>query len=193
LKRGTFTVIADKFYYIDGDNNLCEGSIVKNYLTAKKISKVAYNSFFRCENSTKYLICNLYKDKKIIEVDGCFYEMSEKRDVINYGIHRDKKTGYWLLIFEYSSGEFNTFIFNSHNLIYRNDSIKYLCDLGSVCIKDSTLYIPKDGGIIGFNYVKNTFKTFNLDMVSSDSKIYFDIKMRVISDKKIYELGKIVI
>lgn len=41
----------------------------------------------------------------------------------NYGIHRDKITGGWLIVLENGAGQFFTFVCNEHGVAYSEDRI----------------------------------------------------------------------
>jgi len=68
--------------------------------------------------------------------------------------------------------------------------IKDNCSLGNLCYDNSTIYIPSDKEIIGFNYEKSIYKKFKSLVVSTDSKLRkVGNKMIVTNEKEVYEIG----
>ena len=73
---------------------------------------------------------------------------------------------------------------------YETDQISYQCSLSAPCISNSTIYIPIDGKIRGFSYVRSIFKDFACDVVDHDSTL---IKKKnqfvIVNHENIYKLG----
>lgn len=74
-----------------------------------------------------------FAENLIVNLDGKNIEIPYTDTVNNYGIHRDKITGGWLIVLENGAGQFFTFVCNEHGVAYSEDRIKYQCGLGNVC------------------------------------------------------------
>ena len=110
--------------------------------------------------------------------------------MVEYGIHYDPIFHRWLFVIEDNRGNFLTRVFENNKIIYEERNLKYSCSLSNLCFYNNTLFIPKDGAIRGYNFLKNVFKDFNCSIVSEDSKlIREDKKFIAINEKEIYQIG----
>jgi tRNA A-37 threonylcarbamoyl transferase component Bud32 len=180
----------DKVYYINNACNLVELIITSYGNQFRNITKTSFNCIFDIFDDKNYFLCNCYDNFKIINVSEYNYTLNNNDKIINYGIHFDFVTKKWLFILENQYGKYQTYIFEKNNLIYENDSIKYLNNLNNICFNNNIIFKAGDGVIKGFNYSKNIFKDFNCSIVNEDSKL---IKQQsgflIINEKEIYKVG----
>ena len=121
---------------------------------------------------------------------GINVEIKYDTDVIHYGIHYDDIASKWLILLEDSAGTDRTYVVSGRGIEYETDQISYQCPLSAPCISNSTLYIPIDGKIRGFSYIKSVYKDFACDVVNSDSTL---LKRKnqfvIVNDENVYRLG----
>ena len=130
-----------------------------------------------------------FAENLIVNLDGKNIEIPYTDTVNNYGIHRDKITGGWLIVLENRAGQFFTFVCNEHGVAYSEDRIKYQCGLGNVCFYNSNISIPIDGNIRIYSYQKQAFKDFECEAVSPDSCLIKDsTAFTIVNDENIYRL-----
>ncbi len=134
---------------------------------------------------------NYYTGKTIVNVNGTNTIIDYDSDIVNYGIHRDEISGKWLIILEDSKWKFNTYVISGGAVEYKTDSIKYSCQLNCPCIYNSNIFIPVDGKIRGYSYLKSAFKDFECSIVSEESKLIKEKNRFVIVNlENVYYLEK---
>ena len=163
-------VCGNKIYYISAKNTLTQLEITESGNGIKNLSSVSSFSYFTVDD-VNYCILNYYFGKIIITVNGTNIEIDYHSGIINYGIHRDKVTGKWMILLEDNTGTFHTFIINCSTVEYQTDSFKYSCPLNCPCISNSTIFLPMDGKIRGYAYHKAVFKDFECSAVSEESRL----------------------
>ena len=187
--KSQIVVEGNHVYYISKQNTFVDMTVMRMGNSIKNICKCAVSSYFEVKNGN-YCIVNHYQGKIIVNINGSNSEIKYPSDIINYGIHYDDISDKWLLILEDKTGTFRTYIIKNNDMLFETDQIKYTCPLNNPCISNSTIFIPIDGKIRGFSYVKSVFKDFECGVVNDDSKL---IKRRnkfiIINDENIYSLG----
>lgn len=192
-KRLSSNIITVKnyIYYIHPSNRLQRIEITPYGNGEETIEHVSYNCFYEVDPEGNYCIVNNYDTGKLlININGANKEVPYSRKIINYGIHYDRMSkGRWLIILEDDKGEFTTLVFKDQ-LEFNEKQIKYDCSLGNITFAASTIFIPNDGIIRGYNFQKQLFKDFDVDVVTSDSKlIRTNTGFKVINDENIYNVG----
>lgn len=183
-------VFDNNIYYISPSNSLTQIQVLNGGNAIKNICKVANNSYFAINNG-QYCIINYYDGKIVVNINGTYIEVEYNSDIQNYGIHMDVVSKKWLVILEDGSGTFRTFVFNNNNIEYQTDKIKYECSLNNPCINSSIIFIPIDGKIRGFAYIKSAFKDFECNIVSEESKLIKEnSRFVIINTENVYYLGK---
>lgn len=176
-------------YYISPQNTLVKMGVIQGGNAIKNICKVSNTVYFAVENGN-YCIVNYYTGKLIVNINGANTAIDYQTDIVNYGIHRDEVSGKWLLIFEDSKGKFHTYVLDGKSVEYHTDAIKYDCQLNCPCISNSTIFIPIDGKIRGFNYKKSAFKDFECGVVSDESNLIKEKnKFVIVNFENVYILG----
>ncbi len=183
----------DTIYYISPANTLTALQITEKGNGIKNLAKCGYESYFAVSDGNTCVISR-FADNLIVNINGKNVEVPYSDLVNNYGIHRDKISGNWLIILENGSGKFITYVCSEKNgIVYSEDRIKYECGLGNVCFYNSNISIPIDGNIRVYSYQKQAFKDFECEVVSQDSRlIKNDSTFTIINDENIYRLGKAV-
>jgi len=190
LNKSPVLIKDNKIYSINLNNSLTEWSINKYGNHSKNICQVAFNSIFDVYDDKHYFICNIYDDKKIINIDGYNYVFDDKNKIRDYGIHYDPILERWLFIYENQKGEFWTYVFDKNIIKYEEKKIKYTIELGNLCFHNGTIFSAHDGYMKGFNYKKNIYKDFPCSIIEEGAKlIKKDKKFVVINEKNIYEVG----
>jgi hypothetical protein len=180
----------DVMYYISANNVLTELKYTKNGNILTPIQHLSFKNYYEIYNKDHYLIINVYDKIKIVCVDGYNHEIKMDYNINNYGIHYDPITNHWIVIIEDTKGCFHTKVFKQNKIVYESEKLKLNCDLGDICHYNSVLYIPKDGAIRGFNYLKNEYKDFQCSIVEEDAKlIKTGPKFKLIKDSGVYEIG----
>lgn len=183
-------VFGTDIYYISPANTFTKLSATDNGNGIRSIAKCSYNSYFAVD-SGEYCIVNKYDGNLIINCNGMNVEFSHQGSIINYGIHRDRVSGKWLVVLQDGSGAFRTIVIRENSVEYDTDQIKYECGLGNLCLSNSTIYIPIDGKIRGYSYQKQAFKDFECGIVTPDSCLIKDgATFTIVNDENIYKLGK---
>lgn len=186
--KAPIEVCSNKVFYISESNTFTEMTVLDKGNAVKNICKTSNNVYFSVDDE-HYCIVNQYAGKLIVNVDGMNTEIDYKSDIQNYGIHRDKVSGKWLILLEDSKLVFNTFVINKNNVEYHTDQIKYECSLFNPCISNSTIFIPIDSKIRGFAYQKSAFKDFECGIVSEESKLIKEGKrFTVVNLENVYRL-----
>ena len=176
-------------YYISPQNTLVKMEVMENGNAINNICKVSNTAYFAVDNGN-YCIVNYYTGKLIVNINGANTVIDYQTDIINYGIHCDEITEKWLLIFEDSKGKFYTYVLDGKSVEYHTDGIKYNCQLNCPCISNSTIFIPIDGKIRGFNYKKSAFKDFECSVVSEESNLIKEKnKFVIVNFENVYVLG----
>lgn len=183
-------VSGDKVFFISENNTLTEVTVLNAGNAIKSICKVGNNAYFSADNGHYCAISHYRQANKIhVIIDGKNIEIPYDSEIQNYGIHRDKVSGGWLIILEDSKGIFDTYIIKDC-VEYHTDKIKYECSLYNPCIVNSTIFIPIDGKIRGFSYKKSAYKDFECAIVSEDSKLIKDKKkFVVVNTENVYMLS----
>jgi len=190
LNKSPVLIKDNKLYLINLNHSLVEWTINNSGNFSRNICQAAFNSVFDVYDDKHYFICNIYDDKKIINVDGYNYVISDTNKINDYGIHYDPISENWLFIYENQKGEFLTYIFNKNLIKYEEDKIKYSSELGNLCFYNNTIFGAHDGYITGYNYKKNLYKNFECSVIEEGAKlIKKDKKFIVINEKEIYEIG----
>jgi serine/threonine protein kinase len=190
--KSDVTVIDNKVYYVNTNNNLVELTIDKMGNYAKNIAKVAFNNIISVINDKEYFICNIYDNTRIINISGYNYtvQLKNKDKIVNYGLHFDHVSRRWLFITENQKGKFTTYIFDKNRVVYQSEDIKYTNSLDGMCFYNSVIFKPCDGAIKGFSYEKNVYKDFECSVVNEESKLSrTGNKFVVINEKEIYKVG----
>lgn len=187
--KSTVIVEGNKLYYISKQNTLTEVIITKNGNSFKSLCKCSNNCYYEVSNG-KYFVANCYQGKIIFNNNGTNIEFSTAMKIVNYGTHYDSVSNKWLVIFESDSNKFLTMVFKESSILYECDRIRYDCQLGNVCISNSTIFFPIDGKIRGFAYSKDVYKDFECSVVNNDSRLIKDgKKFIIINDENIYALS----
>lgn len=187
--KSSIVIEGHKIFFINDRNALNQLYLTQGGFGQTSICKCSNNAFFEVIDNELFLF-NYYVGKSVINISGKNYMLDYKDKIINYGIHHDKLTGYWLLILENGSGKFDTFMFDGNNLKYKTDEINYQCSLNNICFYGGTIFIPIDGKIRGFSYSKNVFKDFECAVVSENSKLIKNSsKFVIVNDENIYKFG----
>lgn len=177
-------------YYISPANTFTRLSATDNGNGIRSMAKCSYNSYFAVEDG-EYCIVNKYDGNLIINCNGMNVELPHQSGIINYGIHKDRVSGKWLVVLQDGSGVFRTVVIRENSVEYDADQIKYECGLGNLCLSNSTIYIPIDGKIRGYSYQKQAFKDFECDVVTPDSRLIKNgAAFTIVNDENIYKLGK---
>lgn len=183
-------VFGTDIYYISPANTFTRLSATDNGNGIRSIAKCSYNSYFAVDGG-EYCIVNKYDGNLIINCNGMNVELPYQSSIINYGIHRDRVIGKWLVVLQDGSGVFRTIVIRENSVEYETDQIKYECGLGNLCLSNSTIYIPIDGKIRGYSYQKQAFKDFECDVVTPDSRLIKNgAAFTIVNDENIYKLGK---
>lgn len=183
-------VFGSDIYYISPANTFTRLSATDNGNGIRSIAKCSYNSYFAVDDG-EYCIVNRYDGNLIINCNGMNVELSYQSSIINYGIHKDRMSGKWLVVLQDGSGVFRTIVIRENSVEYETDQIKYECGLGNLCLSNSTIYMPIDGKIRGYSYQKQAFKDFECDVVTPDSRlIKKGAEFAIVNDENIYKLGK---
>ncbi len=187
--KSRIVVEGSHVYYISRQNSFTDMTVLKDGNSIRTVCKCSNISFFEVE-SGRYCILNYYRGKLILCVNGTNVQIKYDTDVIHYGIHYDNVAAKWLLLLEDSTGTFKTYVAAERGVEYETDQISYQCSLSAPCISNSTIYIPIDGKIRGFSYVRSIFKDFACDVVDHDSTL---IKKKnqfvIVNHENIYKLG----
>lgn len=187
--KNQLVVEGNSIYYISPQNTLVKTEVMENGNAIKNICKVSNTAYFSVEDGNCCIV-NYYTGKLIVNINGINTVIDYQTDIINYGIHRDEVTGKWLLIFEDSKGKFYTYVLDGKSVEYHTDGIKYDCQLNCPCISNSTIFIPIDGKIRGFNYKKSAFKDFECGVVSEESNLIKEKnKFVIVNFENVYVLG----
>ena len=187
--KSQIVVDGNSIYYISPQNTFTKMDIMPSGNAIKNICKVSNTAYFAVENGN-YCIVNYYAGKVIVNINGANTVIDYKSDIVNYGIHMDEITGKWLVIFEDKAGKFFTYVLNGKDIEYQTDGIKYDCQLNCPCISNSTIFIPIDGKIRGFNYQKSAFKDFECGVVSDESNLIKEKnKFVIVNFENVYVLG----
>lgn len=156
----------------------------------QKVSDCSFRNVYSVYDAKHFFICNIYDQVKMLNIDSYMFKLNHDTQITDYGIHFDHQLEYWLFIFSNVNGLTTTMVFNQRKLLYQSYDVPYNGNPGNVTIDNATIYIPGDGQITGFNYVKNQFKTFRAHVVNQDSKL---LKKKdtiiVINDNKIWQLS----
>lgn len=178
----------DSVYFISPANTLTSIQITKSGNGIRTITKCGYESYFAVSEGHSCVVSR-FAENLIVNLDGKNIEIPYTDTVNNYGIHRDKITGGWLIVLENGAGQFFTFVCNEHGVAYSEDRIKYQCGLGNVCFYNSNISIPIDGNIRIYSYQKQAFKDFECEAVSPDSCLIKDsTAFTIVNDENIYRL-----
>jgi serine/threonine protein kinase len=151
---------------------------------------VAINNLFEVDSLGGYIVINMYDHKTVVEINGQFIELTEIMKPVNYGLHYDNVSKRWLFIYERSSGQFVTYIFEGTQTLYHDTNNKYAVPLDSLAFNNNTIYSAHECSIRGFNWVKNTYKDFQCDEVEEGATLKFKgKKIIVINQASVYEAG----
>lgn len=183
-------VVSDQIFYISPAKQLIQLNISSAGTTEHIISDCSFRHFFEAYNKQHYFICNIYDNNKVLNIDGYTYILQNTDDIVDWGIHFDRKSKHWLFVYTNQHDVTNTLVFDKHNMIFTNDSIEYQCQLSNLCYDNGVIYIPSDKCIIGFNHATNVYKEFQSSIVDNESRLQKNRnKIIVINDTEIYELG----
>lgn len=187
--KSQIIVEGNSVYYISQQNTFVKMEVMQSGNAIKNICKVSNIVYFAVEKGN-YCVVNYYAGKVIVNINGINTVIDYKSDILGYGIHHDEITGKWLLIFENKAGRFNTYVIDGNEVEYHTDAIRYNCQLNCPCISNSTIFIPIDGRIRGFNYKKTAFKDFECETVSDESKLIKERnKFVIVNFENTYVLG----
>lgn len=184
-------VTRDQVFYISPAKQLIQLDISSAGTIEHIISDCSFRHIFEAYNKQHYFICNIYDNKKVLNIDGYTYILSNTDDIIDWGIHFDKKNKHWLFVYINQNDVTKTLVFNKHSIVFTGDSIKYQCQLGNMCFDNGVIYIPSDKHIIGFNHATNVYKEFQSSVVDNESRLQKQgNKITATNDTEIYRLGK---
>jgi hypothetical protein len=157
----------------------------------ERVTTVSINNVFEVIDAKTYFVCNMYDNKKIIDISGYNYQLDNTDKIVGYGIHYDEVTKKWLFIFENPKGDFFTYIFDkTKGIVYSNDKVRYIGKLCNLCFYGNIIFKPADKKIVGFNYEKNQYKEFEVPVINEGTNlIKRDKKFIAINEKEIYEIG----
>ena len=187
--KTSIEVEGNSIYFISPQNTLVKMEVMQSGNAMKNICKVSNTAYFAVSNGN-YCILNYYAGKIIVNVNGANAVIDYSGDIANYGIHRDEVTGKWLILLEDTSGKFYTYVLKENEVEYRTDAIRYDCQLNFTCISNSTIFIPIDEKIRGYNYKKSVFKDFECSVVSEESKLIKEKnKFVIVNFENVYVLG----
>lgn len=205
--KDEFIIHSSKDYTIPkkyNSNIVVEGNIIyyisdKDMFTKLTVTKYGNDIFNICRCSTtsyfgvyegKYCIVNYYRGKLVISVNGSNIETPFSSEIVNYGIHCDNISGKWMILFEDKKNRYYTYVITETGIEYKTDEIRYECMLYYPCISNSTIYIPIENKIRGYNYSKLLFKDFECDVVDAGSNLIKNGKrFEIVNDDNIYVLG----
>ena len=180
----------NSIYFISPQNIFSKIDVLDAGNAIKNIYKTSNNAYFSVDNGD-YCILNYYSGKLIVNMNGMNVEIDYNFDIKNYGIHKDRVSGKWLVLLKNQLGLFNTYVLNKSKIEYQTDQIKYECGLNCVCIDNSTIFIPIDTKIRGFSYQKSLFRDFECSVVSEESRLIKDGNRFVIVNlDNVYYFGK---
>ena len=187
--KSSIEVEGNSIYFISPQNTLVKMEVMPSGNAMKNICKVSNAAYFAVSNGN-YCILNYYAGKIIVNVNGANAVIDYNGDIANYGIRRDDVTGKWLILLEDTAGKFYTYVLKENEVEYRTDAIKYDCQLNFPCINNSTIFIPIDGKIRGYNYKKSVLKDFECGAVSEESKLIKEKnKFVIVNFENVYVLG----
>lgn len=188
--KSSVQVEDQKVYFISPGNKLMRLVVTKSGNAFTTVATCAPNALFSFAGDS-YFVCNSYDHNKIVEVDGQFYTLENSSEkIVNYGIHKDKVSGYWLFVYENSKGVFKTYVFDGNVIKFSTDLIKYSCMLSDMCFNNNTIFAPNDGCIKGYSWQKNAYKDFVCGVVSIDSRLVRDgARFLIINDAAVYTFG----
>lgn len=177
-------------YYINPRSTLVELTVLPQGNSVANIAKTSINALFNIFNKSRYFICNIYDNNKILNVNGKNLILNNNDRIENYGIHFDTATNNWLFIFEDRKGLFHTFVLKDNKIIYENHNIRYNTTLSNLCFSNNIIYIPLDGKIKGFNFEKDISKNFPCNIINEDSKLKKESSYFIVmNEKEIYKVG----
>lgn len=184
-------VVKDKtLYFVDLSNTLTGITFTEKGNVIQNLSKVSFNNIFDIYDKENYFICNVYNDKKIINISGYNYILNNKDKIQDYGIHFDNITKKWLFIIKNNKDEYLTLIFDKNKVVYEENSIRYTNSLENLCFNNDTIFKPDNGFIKGFNFSKNVYKDFKCDIITPESKLIKEgSKFIVMNETTIYKIG----
>lgn len=187
--KSSIVVDGNSIFFISNQNTLGKMEVMPGGNAMKYICKVSNTAYFSVANRN-LCILNYYAGKIIVNVNGSNAVINYDGNIQNYGIHMDNVTGKWLVLIEDSSGKFYTYVLKGNEIEYQTDAIKYDCQLNFPCISNSTIFIPIDGKIRGYNYRKSAFKDFECSVVSEESKLIKENnKFVIVNLENVYVLG----
>lgn len=112
----------DSVYFISPANTLTSIQITKSGNGIRTITKCGYESYFAVSEGHSCVVSR-FAENLIVNLDGKNIEIPYTDTVNNYGIHRDKITGGWLIVLENGAGQFFTFVCNEHGVAYSEDAL----------------------------------------------------------------------
>ncbi|MDE7417368.1 MAG: hypothetical protein K2N44_13895 [Lachnospiraceae bacterium] len=187
--KSRIVVEGSHVYYISKQNSFTDMTVLKIGNSIRSVCKCSNTSYFEVSDGS-YCVLNYYCGKLILTMNGTNMEIEYDTDIIYYGIHYDDIVSKWLILLEDSAGTDRTYVVSGRGIEYETDQISYQCPLSAPCISNSTLYIPIDGKIRGFSYIKSVYKDFACDVVNSDSTL---LKRKnqfvIVNDENVYRLG----
>ncbi|MDE5823610.1 MAG: hypothetical protein K2H91_02850 [Lachnospiraceae bacterium] len=187
--KSRIVVEGSHVYYISKQNSFTDMTVLKIGNSIRPVCKCSNTSYFEVSDGS-YCVLNYYCGKLILTMNGTNMEIEYDTDIIYYGIHYDDIVSKWLILLEDSAGTDRTYVVSGRRIEYETDQISYQCPLSAPCISNSTLYIPIDGKIRGFSYIKSVYKDFACDVVNSDSTL---LKRKnqfvIVNDENVYRLG----
>lgn len=187
--KSRIVVEGNHIYFISKKNSLTDMTVLGSGNSTRVICKCSNTAYFDVK-AGNYCVLNCYCGKLIITANGANTEIKYDTDVINYGIHYDAVTSKWLILLEDSTGKHRTYMIDNRIIAYETDQIKYQGQLSAPCISNSTLYIPMDGKIRGFSYIKSVYKDFVCDVVNGNSMLIKRKKQfMIVNDENVYLLG----
>jgi len=190
INKSNVVVKDDIVYYINSSCNLVELTVGDIGNSLRVITKTSFNTIFEVYDKDNYLVCNNYDGFKIVNVSGYNYQMNDNDKIINYGIHLDIIKKLWLFITEDDKGNFKTLVFDKNKIVYSSDNIKYLVDLGNICMNNGIIFSPSDKCIRGYDFNKNIYKDFACDIINDSSKLIREnSKFIAINENEVYLIG----
>lgn len=186
--KSQIVVEKNHVYFISRQNSFIDMNVLKMGNSIKICCKCSNTAYFAVKEGN-YCVLNCYFDRLILNINGNNAEIKYDTDVINYGLHYDNAASKWLMILENSSGKYVSYIIDSSGCLYVTDEIRYHCQLSAPCINGDVIFIPADGRIRGFSYVKGIWKDFACDVVNDGSNLIKKKKgFMIVNDENIWRL-----
>jgi hypothetical protein len=126
----------------------------------------------------------------IINANGYNVSRKKTKKIEDISLHYDETSEQWLLITEFQNGTFETIIVKKGKVMYETESVHYLNGAKNIAFSNGILFKANNGGIKGFDPIKNQYKTFEVPIVTEESMLSRKgKKFIVMNEKDIYQVG----